>query len=158
VDLQTQGDELAAYDANLRQRGSLTVWFNDEVVAAWQAAPQTTRGGQSWCSPLASPPSGAEPVGTPPAVSALSGFDPKGTPIVTNKPIPKSLVQTFWVWSNCASTRSINKRKGRHHYVWQHDPGRGHRLDFHVSRHQPGLSAVSSRPARRSLNGGRKCS
>jgi hypothetical protein len=43
----------AAYDASLRQRGSLTVWFTDEAIAAWQAAPRTTRGGQSWYSPLA---------------------------------------------------------------------------------------------------------
>jgi Transposase DDE domain len=43
----------AAYDAGLRQRGSLTVWFSDEAIAAWQAAPRTTRGGQAWYSPLA---------------------------------------------------------------------------------------------------------
>jgi len=43
----------AAYDAALRQRGSLTVWFTDEVVAAWKAAPRTTRGRQPWYSPLA---------------------------------------------------------------------------------------------------------
>jgi hypothetical protein len=42
----------AAYDASLRQRGSLTVWFSDEAIAAWQAAPRTTRGGQGY-SPLA---------------------------------------------------------------------------------------------------------
>ena len=42
-----------AYDASLRQRGSLTVWFSDEAIAAWQAAPRTTRGGQAWYSPLA---------------------------------------------------------------------------------------------------------
>ena len=43
----------AAYDASLRQRGSLTVWFTDEAVAAWKAQPRTTRGGQRWYSPLA---------------------------------------------------------------------------------------------------------
>jgi Transposase DDE domain len=43
----------AAYDAALRQRGSLTVWFTDEAVAAWKAEPRTTRGGQRWYSPLA---------------------------------------------------------------------------------------------------------
>jgi Transposase DDE domain len=43
----------AAYDASLRQRGSLTVWFTDEAIATWQAAPRTTRGGQPWYSPLA---------------------------------------------------------------------------------------------------------
>src|SRR4028119_1933411 len=41
------------YDAGLRQRGSLTVWFTDEAVQAWQAEPRTTRGGQPWYSPLA---------------------------------------------------------------------------------------------------------
>jgi len=42
-----------AYDASLRQRGSLTVWFTDEAVAAWAAEPRTTRGGQARYSPLA---------------------------------------------------------------------------------------------------------
>ncbi len=42
-----------AYDASLRQRGSLTVWFTDEAIAAWVAEPRTTRGGQPWYSPLA---------------------------------------------------------------------------------------------------------
>ena len=43
----------AAYDAGLRQRGSLTVWFTEEAVAAWAAEPRTTRGGQPSCSDLA---------------------------------------------------------------------------------------------------------
>jgi Transposase DDE domain len=42
-----------AYEAGLRQRGSLTVWFTGEAVEAWAAAPRTTRGGQPWYSPLA---------------------------------------------------------------------------------------------------------
>jgi len=42
-----------AYDASLRQRGILTVWFTDEAIAAWAAEPRTTRGGQPWYSPLA---------------------------------------------------------------------------------------------------------
>ncbi len=42
-----------AYDASLRQRGSLTVWFTDAAIAAWAAEPRTTRGGQPWYSPLA---------------------------------------------------------------------------------------------------------
>src|ERR671933_2753463 len=42
-----------AYDAILRQRGSLTVWFTEEAIAAWAAGPRTTRGGQPWYSPLA---------------------------------------------------------------------------------------------------------
>src|SRR3954449_6178857 len=43
----------APYDAALRQRGSLTVWFTDEAVTTWKAEPRTTRGGQAWYSPLA---------------------------------------------------------------------------------------------------------
>jgi hypothetical protein len=42
-----------AYDTSLRQRGSLTVWFTDETIAAWAAEPRTTRGGQPWYSVLA---------------------------------------------------------------------------------------------------------
>ena len=43
----------AAYDAALRQRGSLTVWFTEEAIAAWKAEPRTTRGGQPRYSGLA---------------------------------------------------------------------------------------------------------
>src|SRR3954468_3604517 len=43
----------AAYDAALRQRGSLTVWFTDAAIAAWRAEPRTTRGGQRHYSELA---------------------------------------------------------------------------------------------------------
>jgi hypothetical protein len=43
----------AAYDASLRRRGSLTIWFSDDAIAGWKAAPRTTRGGQAWYSPLA---------------------------------------------------------------------------------------------------------
>jgi hypothetical protein len=42
-----------AYDASLRQRGSLTVRFTDEAVEAWAAEPRTTRGGQPWYAALA---------------------------------------------------------------------------------------------------------
>ena len=41
------------YDASLRQRGSLTVWFSDAAVEGWRAAPRITPGGQPWYSPLA---------------------------------------------------------------------------------------------------------
>ena len=41
------------YDASLRRRGSLTVWFTPEAIAAWAAEPRMTRGGQPWYSPLA---------------------------------------------------------------------------------------------------------
>src|SRR3954467_11878034 len=43
----------SAYEAGLRQRGSLTIWFTDEAVAAWRAAPRTTPGGQARYSDLA---------------------------------------------------------------------------------------------------------
>jgi len=43
----------AAYDAALRQRGSLTVWFTDAAIAAWKAEARTTRGGQPRYSGLA---------------------------------------------------------------------------------------------------------
>ena len=42
-----------AYDAALRQRGSLTVWFAEEAIEAWQAEPRTTPGGQPHYSALA---------------------------------------------------------------------------------------------------------
>jgi hypothetical protein len=32
-----------AYEASLRRRGSLTLWFTDEAIAAWAAEPRTTR-------------------------------------------------------------------------------------------------------------------
>jgi Transposase DDE domain len=41
------------YDASLRQRGSLTIWFSTEAIEGWRAASRTTRGGQPWYSPLA---------------------------------------------------------------------------------------------------------
>ena len=41
------------YEASLHQRGSLTVWFTEEAIAAWNAEPRTTRGGQPWYSPVA---------------------------------------------------------------------------------------------------------
>ena len=43
----------AEYDAALRQRGSLTVWFTDAAIAAWRAEPRTTPGGQPYYSALA---------------------------------------------------------------------------------------------------------
>src|SRR3954470_10311656 len=42
-----------AYDASLRQRGSLTVWVTEEAIASWRAEPRMTRGGQPWYSALA---------------------------------------------------------------------------------------------------------
>jgi hypothetical protein len=41
------------YNEALRQRGSLTVWFTDEAIAAWKAAPRTTPGGRLHYSDLA---------------------------------------------------------------------------------------------------------
>src|SRR6185503_7290152 len=43
----------AEYDAALRQRGSLTVWFTEEAIASWRAEPRTTPGGQPHYSALA---------------------------------------------------------------------------------------------------------
>jgi Transposase DDE domain len=43
----------AEYDAALRQRGSLTLWFTNEAIAAWHAEPRTTPGGQPHYSALA---------------------------------------------------------------------------------------------------------
>jgi hypothetical protein len=41
----------AEYDAGLCARGSLTVWFTPEAVAAWAATPRSNRGGQPSHSP-----------------------------------------------------------------------------------------------------------
>src|SRR3712207_6472051 len=43
----------AAYDAGLRARGSLTVWFTPEAIEAWRAEPRAGRGGQPRYSSLA---------------------------------------------------------------------------------------------------------
>lgn len=41
------------YDTALRNRGSLTIWFNEETLAGWRAQPRTTPGGQPHYSNLA---------------------------------------------------------------------------------------------------------
>src|SRR3954470_11751736 len=43
----------ADYNEALRQRGSLTIWFTEDAIAAWNAAPRTTPGGQPSYSDLA---------------------------------------------------------------------------------------------------------
>src|ERR671933_1173349 len=43
----------AEYDAGLRARGSLTVWFTSEAIEGWRAEARTGRGGQPWYSALA---------------------------------------------------------------------------------------------------------
>jgi hypothetical protein len=43
----------AEYDAALRGRGSLTMWFTDAAIVAWKAEPRITRGGQPRYSELA---------------------------------------------------------------------------------------------------------
>ena len=43
----------AEYDAGLRARGSLTVWFTPEAIGAWRGEPRTGRGGQPCYSDLA---------------------------------------------------------------------------------------------------------
>src|SRR3954453_11083506 len=42
----------AEYDACLRARGSLIVWFTPEAIEAWRAEPRTGRGGQPRYSSL----------------------------------------------------------------------------------------------------------
>ncbi len=37
----------AEYDAGLRARGSLTVWFTAEAIQGWRAEARTGRGGQA---------------------------------------------------------------------------------------------------------------
>ena len=41
------------YEAALRNRGSLTIWFTDEAIASWKAQPRTSPGGQRHYSDLA---------------------------------------------------------------------------------------------------------
>jgi hypothetical protein len=41
------------YDAALRSRGSLTIWFTEEALEGWKAQPRMTRGGQPLYSNLA---------------------------------------------------------------------------------------------------------
>src|SRR5919202_1467913 len=36
-----------AYEAGLRSRGSLTVWFTEDAIEGWRGAPRTTRGGEA---------------------------------------------------------------------------------------------------------------
>jgi hypothetical protein len=43
----------AEYDAGLRARGSLTVWFTAEAIRGWQAEERMGRGGQPKYSDLA---------------------------------------------------------------------------------------------------------
>jgi Transposase DDE domain len=41
------------YDASLRNRGSLMIWFAPAAIAGWRAQPRTTPGGQRHYSDLA---------------------------------------------------------------------------------------------------------
>ena len=43
----------SAYEAGLRARGSLTIWFSDEAIEGWRAEARTGRGGQPRYSSLA---------------------------------------------------------------------------------------------------------
>ena len=43
----------ADYDAGLRARSSLTVWFTTEAIEGWRAEARTGRGGQATYSDLA---------------------------------------------------------------------------------------------------------
>ena len=54
ISKQRQGvTNWAEYDASLRARGSLTVWFTAEAIEAWRAEARTGRGGQAKYSDLA---------------------------------------------------------------------------------------------------------
>ena len=59
------------YDAALMRRGSLTLWFTEEAVAAWCAPPTGKRGGQPIYSPIAHD---AEPPGWQFAHPAKDGW------------------------------------------------------------------------------------
>src|SRR5919202_6252540 len=43
----------AEYDAGLRARGSLTIWFSDAAIEGWRAEARSGRGGQPRYSDLA---------------------------------------------------------------------------------------------------------
>src|SRR4051794_41743660 len=62
------------YDESLRRRGSLTVWFSDEAVAAWEAERRTSRGGQPQDSRLAVPTALTVKGGVPPAHRPTQGL------------------------------------------------------------------------------------
>ena len=48
-----RGTNWREYDASLRNRGSLTVWFTPDAIAGWKAQPRATPGGQRHYSDLA---------------------------------------------------------------------------------------------------------
>ena len=50
-----------AYDASLRQRGSLTVWFTKEAIAAWRAEPAAHDPGRAALVLAPGDPDGADP-------------------------------------------------------------------------------------------------
>ena len=52
-DIEPGQESGAEYDAGLRARGNLTVWFMPEAVNAWKAEPRTGWGGQPSFSALA---------------------------------------------------------------------------------------------------------
>src|ERR687886_1982979 len=41
------------YEAGLKRRGDLTLWFDEDAIAGWQAPRRTTPGGQAWYSDAA---------------------------------------------------------------------------------------------------------
>ena len=64
----------------LRQRGSLTVWFTEAAIAAWKAEPRATRGGQPRYSAF----------GDHHGADAAGGFPPGATPDRRADRIPSS--------------------------------------------------------------------
>src|SRR3954468_1031008 len=69
----------AEYDAGLRARGSLTVWFTAEAIEAWHATPRASRGGQPCYSDLAIT-TALTLRGVPPSLATDRGLDRLGPP------------------------------------------------------------------------------
>src|SRR3977135_4223107 len=62
------------YDAALVQRGSLTVWFTEEAVAAWHAPATGARGGQPIYSAIALEPGPAPRLLSPQPLRQTEGL------------------------------------------------------------------------------------
>ena len=80
------------YNEALRQRGSLTVWFTDDAIAAWKAAPRTTPGGQPHYSDLGFQAAGSAGGISPPAAhrTVRKPLDLHGS----SQPLPCHLAMT----------------------------------------------------------------
>src|SRR4051812_50104785 len=65
----------AVYDASLRARGSLTVWFTTEAIEAWKAEPRIGRGGSAPPLQPGDHDSGGPAGGVPPGAAPNGGAD-----------------------------------------------------------------------------------